>query len=130
MAKYQGKRVKKFVPHFRAWLAIAILILISVVLGKASFNIYSKNKIALENRMAAVRELEDLENRQRIIEPKLEKLKTVEGREEEIRKNLPMAKEGEYVITIVDNKTQKASSEVVATSTEKMKPSFWSRWFQ
>jgi cell division protein FtsB len=111
----------------RAWLAILALLVIAVVLGKATWNIYTKNSIALENKLAAVRELQDLENRQKIMADKLTRLKTPEGREEEIRKNLPMAKDGEYVITIVDEKDSKAGSATEATTT--VKTSLWQRLF-
>ena len=112
----------------RAWLAILALLIVSVVLGKATGSIYTKNSIARENKLAAIRELQDLESRQKIMADKLARLKTPEGREEEIRKNLPMAKDGEYVITIVDEKDTKVGSVTEATTTVKM--GFWEKWFR
>ncbi len=127
MANFQASRSKKITPRTRAWIAIFCLMVVSIVLGKATWSIYNKNAIALENKLAAVRELQDLENRQRVIKAKLDRLKTAAGREEEIRKNLPMAKEGEYVITIVDEKSSKASSVTEATTTQKL--GFWQIFF-
>lgn len=127
MANFQASRPKKITPRVRAWVAIFCLFIVSIVLGKATWSIYNKNSIALENKLAAVRELEELESRHRVIKEKLDKLKTTEGREEEIRKNLPMAKDGEYVITIVDEKSPRDERQIEATST--VKTGFWERVF-
>lgn len=127
MGNFQASRPKKITPRVKAWAAIFFLLTISVILGKATWSIYNKNSIARENKLAATRELSDLEHRQEIIKAKLDKLKTVEGREEEIRKNLPMAKEGEYVITIVDDKIPTTGSDTGATTT--VKKGFWQMIF-
>lgn len=127
MGNYQVTKNKKLNPRFRAWLAIVILFVISLILGSATWNIYHKNLLAKENKLATVRELEDLELRKKNIKTKLDKLKTVEGREEEIRKNLPMAKEGEKVIIIVDEKDKNNSSSNQATSTGRT--GLWQKMF-
>lgn len=128
MGNFQPTRPKRLTPKIRAWIAIGCLIFISLVLGKATWNIYWKNNIAKENKLAAIRELEELENRRKVMSEKLEKLKTAEGREEEIRNNLPMAKEGEYVLTIIDENDRKAENEVIPTSTPR--EGLFYRWFK
>jgi len=124
MAKFQVRRSKKITPRVKAWLAIFALSIVTIILGNATYNIYNKNKLALENKLSAVRELEDLKGRQQVIKDKLDWLKTPEGREDEIRKNLPMAKAGEYVITIVDYKDQQVSSDTESI-TATIKKGFW-----
>jgi cell division protein FtsB len=128
MANFQATGPKKITPRIRAWVAIIVLFVIITILGNATWNIYVKNSIANENKLAAVRQLEDLKERKKVIKEKLDKLKTPEGREEEIRKNLPMAKEGEYVITIVDDEDKKVSSDTEASTT--IKKGLWERWFR
>lgn len=123
MSGFQVKKSRGLSPRMRAWIAILVLAGITFILGRAVWNIYQKNKLAEENKQATLRELTDLETRNTSIEAKLASLQTVEGREKEIRKNLPMAKEGEHVIVIVGEQNDQASS-VLATTTI-AKTGFW-----
>ena len=127
MKNYQSSPRGYFTPRVKAWLAIVILLGISALLGKAVWNIYTKNHLAKENKEATLRELADLEVRQKDIKAKLDKLKTVQGKEEEIRRNLPMAKEGEHVIVIVDKNSGNLESDK-SSSTSPLRKKLWPAW--
>lgn len=103
MANIQGRKRSVLSPKARAWVAIVVLAGLSFILGRATWGIYQKNHLARINRQATERELNDLKARQASVEAKLSGLKTVAGVEEEIRRVLPVAKEGERVIIIVDD---------------------------
>lgn len=125
MTNYQSSSRRYLTPRIKAWLAIIVLLIVSVLLGKAVWNIYNKNHLAKENKEATLRELAELEVREKDIKAKLDKLKTAQGKEEEIRRNLPMAKEGEHVIVIVD-KDNNLNSDNISTTTLRKK--LWPAW--
>lgn len=122
MANFQAKR-SFFTPRVRAWLAIVALALLCVVLGRGAWGIYQKNRLAGENKDATQQRLAEIEERQKTVEAKLAKIKTKQGLEEEIRQALPVAKEGEHLIVIVDEeKTIGGEGKTTATTT---KSGFW-----
>ena len=124
MGNFQGgsKRVL-LTPKVRAWTAIVILAVICLFLGRAVWNIYQKNALARAGRDETARELQDLKLRQTNVEVKLSKMQTRQGVEEEIRKTLPVAKDGEHVITIIDQTgSDTPSGDASSTVT---KPGFW-----
>lgn len=123
MRNIQAGRANRISPRVRAWVAIFCLFLVTVILGKAVWNIYNKNHLAEQNKETTLRELADLEERQARIGAKLERLKTDQGKEEEIRNNLPVAKEGEHVIVIVESEEKTAAQDQRASSSTK--PGFW-----
>lgn len=126
MANFQAGKTKWLSPKKRAWIAISILFCISFVLGKAAFNIYKKNELAQRNKESTFRELAELKERKESIEVKLANIKSPEGLEKEIRKNLPVAKEGEYVINIVDEDATSTARPVEPVSTTTIKKTgFW-----
>jgi cell division protein FtsB len=107
----------------RAWIAIAILSGATFVFGRASWNIYQKNRQAELSKEATLRTLSDLKQREAETRAKLDRLVTEQGVEEEIRKALPVAKEGEHVIMIVEG--QKATEAPAAVSATDTKSGFW-----
>jgi len=123
MARFQVRTVRIFI-RLRAWIAIVVLIGIIIVLGRAVWGIYHKNKRAATDRLLAEQQINDLTIRQKSLDDRLAKLKTAQGLEEEIRENLPVAKVGEHVIVIIDNQDRASSTEeTIGTTTKK---SFWS----
>lgn len=117
------RQVKKTEPAviYRR-VAIFVLLLIVIVLAKSVVDLYYKNQVARENARITVEKLDELKQREKILQYNTDKLKTDEGVEEEIRKNFPVAKEGEKVINLVDD--EKATT-APATTTE----GFWQKLF-
>lgn len=129
MADIQAKKAVKKVqkigrrnnPQTRARVAIVVLVIITLILAKAVWNIYQKNKAAEIGRSSTERQLNDLATRQKELEIKLSKLRTSQGIEEEIRKQLPVAKDGEHVIVIVGD--DNVASDSLSSTTSKK--GFW-----
>ncbi len=104
------------------WKRVAIfvaLLLLFGVLSNSVYKVYQKKK-EVEKALAQMQaEKLELENRNNFLEDSLEKLKTKEGVEFEIRKKLNVAEAGESVAIIVEEE----SIEV----TPKLKISFWQK---
>src|SRR3989344_6226943 len=104
------------------WKRVAIfvaLLLLFGVLSNSVYKVYQKKK-EVEKALAQMQaEKVELENRNNFLEDSLEKLKTKEGVEFEIRKKLNVAEVGERVAIIVEEE----SIEV----TPKLKISFWQK---
>ena len=121
MVNIQERSRRKFnlSPRVRAWIAIVVLAVVCVFLGRGAWRIYGKNELAENSKKATLRALDELKQRERDAEANLSKINTAEGVEEEIRAALPVAKEGEHVITILE---EKAGADEATSS---QKAGFW-----
>ncbi|MFA7193407.1 MAG: septum formation initiator family protein [Candidatus Paceibacterota bacterium] len=87
--------------------SVPVLILLCIILffvAKGSWGVYKKyslSKSELENSQA---DLTVLEEKKQTIEAKIEKLQTETGIEKEIRSKFDVAREGEKLIVIVEDK--------------------------
>lgn len=99
-----------------------VLLVLLIAMGKGVWSLVQKNQIAHQNYNEAENRLAELEKEKKQLAANVAILKTDRGIETEIRKNFSVVKEGEKVITIVDN------SQVVATTTGDNDSSAWS-WF-
>lgn len=110
--------------HKKKWpdyLIIGSLVLIWLLVARATWSLYWKNQRALANLQSSTLRLDKLTERELVLKDKIEKLKTPRGVEEEIRNNFPVAKPGEKVINFVEeNKTP----NLLPTTTKK----WWSIW--
>ena len=123
MKNFQAKKIPRQ-NYLHRGLIIVGLLIITVILAKAVWDIYFKNQLAEQNRAATARELSNLETRQAKLAFEVEKLKTDQGLDETIRNNFSVVKEGEKVITIVIGDDNEANNTTaMPTST----PSWWSR---
>lgn len=88
------------------------------------WDMYQKNNLARLRRDEAQMELSKLEEQRDSLSASIASLRTRRGVEEEIRRNFLMVKEGEKVITIVDDPAiPQAKSE-----TESNERSWWQRF--
>ena len=101
MRQFADKRKVKRILY--SPFSVIILATLVFFLGRSVWKAYSKNTISREARAGALRQIKELEARKAELEAKLEKLQSPEGLESEIRDKLPVAKEGEEVIIIVDD---------------------------
>lgn len=81
-----------------------ILIIVLIFLIKPTWNIYKKSRESEDNLRRAEQEMKLLEERKNELSKNLESIKSEEGRDEEIRSKLGVAKEGETVVVIVEDK--------------------------
>lgn len=85
-----------------------LLFLFVILLGKSVWGVYQKSRISTEARRSAETELSALESRKESLSTELEDLKTGVGVEKAIRERYQVAKPGESVIIIVDEKDKKS----------------------
>jgi cell division protein FtsB len=107
-----------------------ILVIILLVLIRPTWNIYKKSRESEANLKRAEQELNSLEQRKNELSKNLESIKSEEGRDEEIRGKLGVAKEGETVVVIVEDK--KEPEPVVVPVKPSALSQAWSRvlsWF-
>ena len=109
------RKPKKQSPkwYFSRW-AILVLSLVVLSLARGVYNNYDKNRMTGDDLQSIKAEVSSLQDRQSFLSDKLSRLRTGEGLDEEIRKNFPVAKPGERVIMVVDDKAEVTTS--VATS--------------
>mgnify|MGYP001584549357 CR=1 FL=1 len=88
-------------------LSIILLFFLVILLGKSVWGVYQKSRISGEARKSAERELSDLLSRQKTLSEELEDLKNGVGVEKAFRERYQVAKPGESVIIIVDEKDKK-----------------------
>lgn len=103
-------------------MGIIVLFLLLLAMGKGVWSLVQKNHMARQNYKEAENRLAELEIEKKQLVANVGILKTDRGIETEIRKNFSVVKEGEKVITIVDN------TQMVATTTGDDDGSAWS-WF-
>jgi cell division protein FtsB len=117
---YQFRR--KLSSFFYSRFFNIVLVLLVIMLAKSVGDLYQKNKLTAANRERVTTELKELERRRDDLEASVARLQTDRGLEWEIRQKFPVVKEGERVITVVDQPIE------VATTTPEQE-SFWRRWF-
>ena len=116
----QGKKEQK--KKWSDYLILLGLIIILILISRATWSLYQKNQIALANLHSSTERINKLTERQVVLRNKIERLKTERGIEEEIRNNFSVAKVGEQVVNIVEEKP-------VATTTATSTNSSWWPWW-
>lgn len=114
------KRLYKKIVYSK--VTLLVLILLFLLVSKASWNAYQNVRYTRANLERVQNERGELLERKRFIEEESAVLSSDEGLEEVIRERLPVAKEGERVIIIVDEK----EAEVATTTSDSR--SWWKWW--
>lgn len=99
MSDFKNKKKIKKLIYSKISLLIALAIV--VFMSMSTYNIYKKYRESYENKKSAMGELKSLEQRNKELSSRIERLNTNRGLEEEIRKKFNVAKEGEGVVVIV-----------------------------
>lgn len=104
MRNFQQKRKLGNILHSKPVLVFlgALMIFFTWVI----INFLGKMKETSHNRTIAENKLIELEQKKEQLTVGIEKLKTDEGKEESVREKFGLAKEGEGLIIIVDDKNQ------------------------
>ena len=122
MKNFQQK--KQFKKIIYSKISFVVLFILVFFLGKATFNIYQKSKLSSDNYNEIKKNYESLRNRKDMLESEINKLKTDNGIEEEIRSKFNVAKSGETVVRIIN------SSSSTSTNKNNSKKSFWPKWLR
>ena len=118
----RGRKKRNIYPR----ATISVLTIIVLLLARATWNVFVKNKTTGGNLNEAIEDLESLKNREVELKTEIERLSTERGVDEEIRTKFRVVKEGEGMIVLVD------SPDVSSTSSQNNAKSFWSKildWF-
>ncbi len=105
---YELRQKKKRPPFLYSPVAIGLLVIVVLAMGRATWNVYGKQSESAEKRRQAETELTALKERQKVLTAELERLKTQEGIEAEIRENYGLAKQGEGLAIIITDENQRA----------------------
>lgn len=111
-------------------IKIALIILI-LLLIKPTWGMYKKSRESENNLRRAEQELMVLEERKTELSKNLDTLKTEKGRDAEIREKYGVAKEGETVVVIVEDK--KTVQPVEAPKEQGLFVEMWAKissWFR
>lgn len=98
------KKKREFQKKLFSKPILFILIIILVFITHGTWGIWQKSRQSKNTLEIAQVELDKLNEREKIIKKKIEKLDTETGLEEEIRSKFDVAREGEQIIVIVDSK--------------------------
>lgn len=83
-------------------MLVALLILV-IFMAKQVYDIYKKQGISKDSLASVADENNELKNREKMLTSEIERLKTKDGIEEEIRNKFNVAKPGEHLVVIVDD---------------------------
>ena len=109
MRSFQRKRGLRDIIHSRPILAVLGLVALFFAWGVIGF--MSKAQITRENRQIAENKIAELEEKRERLSLEIAKLKTESGIEENIREKFGLAKEGEGLIVVVENQSEKEAEE-------------------
>lgn len=104
---------------------LVLLIVLIAIAGKATWNVYHKERDSQERLSRVQEEHEELLEEEAFLTEDIDRLTTDAGIEEEIRELYGFGKEGEQVVILVENKTE-------ADDTQQKDTNLWSRvksWF-
>ena len=117
MRDFQAKRKFKKVLH--SWWVITALVLLNILLLKANFQLYGKERYSANNNDLSQKEYSDATLREKTLSVDIARLSTAEGVDLELRRKFRVAKPGEETVVIIPT---------VATGTKQeleKKPNFW-----
>jgi len=99
MREYQRK--KKIRQYLYSKLALGVLLVLTLLIAKAAWNVYSKEQGSRASMSRAEQELAALKARHAQLSRSIERLKTEQGIEAEIREQFQVAKPGEQMVVLV-----------------------------
>ncbi len=104
MSNFQEKN--KFKRFIRSKPVLVLLAILVIVFTWNIINLAGKLQETYKNKKIEQEKISDLEKRKEKLTSDIEKLNTDKGKEEVIRENFGMVKEGENVIVIIDDKNK------------------------
>jgi cell division protein FtsB len=110
--------------RWKRLIVFIILLIIFIVLLNSVNNVYKKKKETEKALTHMKEEVAKLEDRDQFLKDSIEKLKTKEGIDFEIRKKLNVAQVGESVAVIVDEKISSPTPPPTISSWQKFKDFF------
>lgn len=118
MDRRQGRGRRETTPLWR--LLALVLLVITGLLAHSVWVVWGKNQASRAVRQEAEQQLATVAARYEKLEVKVKKMETPRGQEEEVRRNFPVAREGEQVVIILDDNS--------TTTNQTVKPD--KKWWQ
>lgn len=109
MRKYQKKT--GFKRYMETWPAIIAVFALVLIVGWGVVGLAGGLHQTIKNKNIASANLTELKERQARLEYDIENLETIEGKEKIFRENYGLAKEGEGLIVIVEDKDANKDKE-------------------
>lgn len=128
MKSFQPKRGIRNILHSRPILVFLSILVLAFIWGVVGF--MGKMQVTIENRKIAENKVAQLKKEKEKFSSDIAKLNTPNGIEESIRLKFGLAKEGENMIVVVEDKNQ---PEVKADPSSESFFSFlffWKNWFK
>ncbi len=117
MFNYQQKKQIRKVIYSK--ITLLVLFVFIIILFKACYGIYQKQKISEQNLKIVEEEYYSLDSRKEVLKLEIDKLNTEDGIEREIRSKFNVSKPGEIIINIVDD------NKNISNDDSNQKKSFW-----
>jgi len=105
-----------------SWPTFIVLLLLAILLGKATFNVYTEARTTREKLTERQEYLDNLAKREESLARELERLQSERGLEAELRRQFEVAREGEEVIVVLD------SNEAAAIAPIEEKKNLWQQF--
>jgi len=120
MIPFQERKKLRKIMYSKLTLAVLFVVLLAV--GRGSWDIYQKAVVAETERAIAEKALTDIQNRTIELQTSLERLKSTQGIEAEVRQKYTVARPGEEVVVVVDDSSKKGENSGVVSE-----KSLWQR---
>ena len=120
MFEFQEKR--KFKSIVYSYPVVVVVFILVAVVGRSAWGVYQKEQESARNLLFVRSELKTLEERKAFLQEEVERLKTDQGIENEIRHKFQVAKDGESIVVIVPEAIQK---EIATSTVERIWWKFW-----
>src|ERR1035437_2807730 len=99
MIVFQQKR--QFKKMLYSKLSFVVLLVLVFLIGKATYDIYQKEKLSSDNYLGVKKNYDSLNVRKNMLGSEINRLQTDTGIEEEIRSKFDVAKPSETVVVVV-----------------------------
>lgn len=114
MREYQRKKKIRQILYSRA--ALAALLLLIALLSRATWGVYEKERESRKYLERAETELAALAARENLLQDDITRLKTREGIETEIREQFQVAKPGERMVVLVEERRTAKEEDIAEQS--------------
>ncbi len=114
------KEKKNSYKFWHSPVALVVLFFILIFFGYKMIDLIKKERETSEIKELTLDEINSLKEKKIALSNDISKLETEEGREEIIREKYPVVKQGEKMVTIVEEETKNDSDEL-----ERVDHGFW-----
>lgn len=120
MIDFQQKRKINKIIYSK--VSFVILLIVVVLLGKSTWDIYQKSRLSSNNYNETKKEYDSLKARKEMLDSEINRLNTDSGIEEEIRSKFNVAKPGETVVVVIN------STSSTSTNKNNLVKNIWNLW--